>query len=68
MTEPRAEGEAAVSEHPSNAAFDVALVRLTTAPALNPAAPAMSCACARAWVARSANLQAGACWNGEARA
>ena len=50
-----------VSEHPRKAAFEVALVRPTTAPALNPAAPAMSCACERAFATRSARLQFGAC-------
>ena len=51
----------AVSEHPSKAAFDVALVRPTIAPALNPAAPAIPCACERAWLTRSARLQFGVC-------
>src|SRR6516162_1205843 len=50
-----------VSEQTSGEAIEVALVKPTIAPALRPAAPAVCCACARAWATTSARLQAGAC-------
>src|SRR5215471_20447426 len=43
------------------AAAEVVLIRPTIAPALNPAAPAISCAWARAFATRSARLQVGVC-------
>src|SRR5215831_9327934 len=50
----------AVSEQ-IGAAAEVVLVSPTTAPALNPAAPAMASACERALATRSARLQVGVC-------